>query len=87
MDMDEIHELKQQVEELTLSLSVQRALILGLMSELGVTSLQEFSTFRRVTQGELAKYPPQSDDHHEFRRQLNTYLNKAMAEASSDMIL
>jgi len=87
MDMDDIHELKQQVEELTLSLSVQRALILGLMSELGVTSLQEFSTFRRVTQGELAKYPPQSDDHHEFRRQLNIYLNKAMAEASSDMIL
>lgn len=87
MDIDEFQELKQQVEELTLSLSVHKALILGLMSELGVTSLQEFSTFRRVTQGELGKLPIQSDDHHEFRRQLNECLNKAMAEASSDMVL
>ncbi len=87
MDTEEFYELQQKLSELELELKVHKALILGLMSELGVSSLQEFGTFRRVTQGELSKCPPQSDEQHAFRTMLNQLLNKALVEASSDMKL
>lgn len=87
MDFNEerLNSLQQQVDEMALDLAVHKALILGLMSELDLGSLQDFSAFRRVTQRELDKLPLQSDEQHHFRTSLSEFLKRAIAESSADM--
>ncbi|ENB9201783.1 TPA: hypothetical protein SMG11_000408 [Serratia marcescens] len=82
---EQLLSLQKQVEDMTLDLAVHKALILGLMSELDLGTLQDFSAFRRVTQRELDKLPLQSDEQFHFKSSLNQFLKRAISESSADM--
>lgn len=79
---EELDAIKKQLADLQLESSVHKALILALMSELPTDKLTHFSTFRAVTQTELRKQPPQSDEEFYFRKYLNAFLERALHESS-----
>ncbi|EKN4068014.1 TPA: hypothetical protein ACPY4Y_002081 [Yersinia enterocolitica] len=76
----EFVDLKKQVESLSNDLSVHKALLLGLMGELSIEQLQQFSTFRNVLHAELQKLSPQSDEQFYFQKTLNEMLKRALYE-------
>ena len=80
---EELDTIKKQLSDLQIESSVHKALILALMSELPTDKLTHFSAFRAVTQAELRKQPPQSDEEFYFRNYLNTCLERALRESSA----
>lgn len=77
-----VAKLEQLVETLAFENEVQKALLLGLMTELGVDKLQNFSAFRSVVNAELDKQIPETDKHFYVYRSVKEYMKRAMAEAS-----
>ncbi|MFJ5396511.1 hypothetical protein ACIPR7_16210 [Pectobacterium parvum] len=80
---EKVSKLEARIEDLVTENEVQKALLLGLMGELGTEKLGNFSTFRNVVHAELEKQTPQTDKQFYFHRSLTEYLKRALLEAKN----
>ncbi|MFP9470062.1 hypothetical protein AB6D37_15175 [Pectobacterium brasiliense] len=81
---EKVSKLEARIEDLVTENEVQKALLLGLMGELGTKKLEQFSTFRNVVHAELDKQIPQTDKQFYFHRSLTEYLKRALVEAKAN---
>lgn len=83
LEQEEMDALKSRVDSLQLELTVHKALILGLLSELGANSLRGFNPFPQTIKAELSKFPAQSDEREHLQNLLEQYLDRAEFESKT----